>query len=1351
VTATCLVRKAVHQAIGGFDESNRGGLEDWDFWLKAAAHGHWGSTIPEFFDWYRRRETGREHWDNVVEQEKMGQFRAQLEQRYPALWKAGFPQITVTRPQLCSSVSEQPPFANRLAKDRPHLLFIVPHFELRGADKFNLNLIRQLRLERGYEVSVVATRISANPWLHEFETLAPDVFVLNHFLEVGDFPLFLRYLINSRQPDVVFLSNSLLGYQLLPYLRAHFPRLPFVDYLHMEQEDWMAGGYPRCSLHYHTQLHRTIVSSNHLKDWLVSRQGEAGAIEVCYTNIDAKHWRRDRFDLPALARKWQVDATRPLILYAGRICDQKQPRVFGQVMARLAREHPAFTALVAGDGPDLPQLKELIQREHVKQVRFLGAVPNGAMTELLALSDIFFLPSQWEGISLALFEAMAMGAVPLGAAVGGQAELVTPDCGVLIRRGPDEVAAYTSALLRLLRDSQTRTRMAAAARRRVEEHFPLHRLGARIHEVFEAARAAAARGERDSVPTLELASLHAEAVLEQTRAVNYADLLHREREGLLTFVKYSVEWQSCLRAGQALVRAGQTKAALESFAAGLRSAAASGLPDIDFGARLEIGGALIPIDRQQAESALRGAIPLVGFVKGAGARESLDRVLSKLPARQPENLNSAVAKPRDISSSQPAQPVAPLVSVVIPCYKQAHFLSEAVESVVAQTMTDWEIIIVDDGSPDNTGEVAKRLIARFTGRQFRLIEQPNGGLPSARNAGIRAARGKYILPLDADDRIRPALLQKLAAVLDSKSNVGFAYSHIQHFGALDTEFPLPDFDRATLISTDNIACVCGLFRKLVWEQVGGYNETMREGYEDWDFWIGCVERGWDGFCLHEPLFLYRKAGPSMLADANKKRERLIARLVSNHPRLYDDKTRAWAQGVLQMAPLGVTGIDPIAEPPSGQAVTAPIDQGTPLRITYLISSILGVTGGNQTLLRQAEEMRRRGHDVTIVTYTAKPDWFRFETRVVLVPAGQPMAPIVPPSDVVVATYFTNAQELLAVRAPVKIYYAQGDQFVFADATMADTVQNRRLRDLSRSSYLLPGIRFVPNSNNLAAAVQRLCGRRPDGILPVCTDQTIFRPLQRSLPGSKFRFLIVGPDARGTAAEPLIFKGIQDIYDALKILAPRFPHFTPVRLSSTPPEIFGSFPCEFYLAPPDEMKTALYGTSHVLIYASHYDSCPRPPQEAMAAGCAVVCTATPGASEYCRDMENCLLVPVRSPAALAQAVERVIKDHALREKLIQGGLATAREYPREREWNEWEAMLRRFTKMAVASTTQSISASDSPAKASGQAQHAKISGGKLPACAWVAGRRCSARPAPVFRPPPPPPRSPVPAPAPRCWS
>ncbi len=626
--------------------------------------------------------------------------------------------------------------------------------------------------------------------------------------------------------------------------------------------------------------------------------------------------------------------------------------------------------------------------------------------------------------------------------------------------------------------------------------------------------------------------------------------------------------------------------------------------------------------------------------------------------RLPELIELRRKRQQKISDASPA----PIVSVIIPCYNYAHLLTEAVESVLQQTFQGFEIIIVNDGSPDDTVEVANHLIRRDAGNhRIKLISQANSGQPAAaRNTGIKAAVGEYILPLDADDKIAPDFLEKTVAVLRSSPEIGVAYTHIQHFGAIQSVYTCGPFEAAVL-AQDNVLPYCALYRRRLWEKVGGYPLM---GYEDWDFWLTLAERGCQGRLVPEPLFCYRKHERGMLSQFNQKRQRLLAQIIRNHPKLYAGAGQKTVQELPQKTPAGSTRV--------------------PLRVTYLITSILGVTGGNQTLLRQAEEMRRRGHDVTIVTYTPKPDWFRFQMRVIQAPPGQPLAGYVPPSDVVVATYFVNAPELMAVKAPVKIYYAQGDQFIFNDTTMADTAENRQWRKLSRASYELPGIRFVPNSRNLAQAVQALCGRRPDAILPVCTDQTIFRPLRKSAPGSRCRILIVGPDARGTAIEPLLFKGIADIHDGLQILARQYPHFTAVRMSSGPPDIFARFPCEYYIAPDDETKTALFGLADILVYASHYDSCPRPPQEAMAAGCAVICTATAGALEYCRDGENALLIPVKSPEAIAGAVERLVRDPALREKLAAGGLATAREYPREREWNEWENILYKFMGEAAGS-------------------------------------------------------------------
>lgn len=227
--------------------------------------------------------------------------------------------------------------------------------------------------------------------------------------------------------------------------------------------------------------------------------------------------------------------------------------------------------------------------------------------------------------------------------------------------------------------------------------------------------------------------------------------------------------------------------------------------------------------------------------------------------------------------------VSPLVSVIIPCYRQAHFLADAVESVIGQTFEDWELVIVNDGSPDNTTQVAQELIARYPRHSIALIETPNRGVAAARNLGIRRSHGRYVLPLDADDMIAPTMLERCVELLESYPTVAIAYTHIQHFGLQNDVWPCGPFDLRAMIYMNRIA-YCAMFRREVFESVGGY-KTNTGGYCDWDFWLSALECGWTGQLIPEPLFMYRKAGPSMITEANQQRSKLLAELARNHPLL----------------------------------------------------------------------------------------------------------------------------------------------------------------------------------------------------------------------------------------------------------------------------------------------------------------------------------------------------------------------------------------------------------------------------------------------------------------------------------
>ncbi|WP_339847458.1 glycosyltransferase family A protein [uncultured Dokdonia sp.] len=207
------------------------------------------------------------------------------------------------------------------------------------------------------------------------------------------------------------------------------------------------------------------------------------------------------------------------------------------------------------------------------------------------------------------------------------------------------------------------------------------------------------------------------------------------------------------------------------------------------------------------------------------------------------------------------------VSIIVPCYKQAHFLSETLQSVLNQRYTDWECIIVNDGSPDNTDAIAKDWCLRD--RRFKYIYKNNGGLPAARNSGISIAKGKFILPLDSDDILHEDFLSLLVPVLENDKGLEIVSCYRKFFKEEITNIvyehkPIGTTYHALLY--ENILMPSSLYRKESWGRVGGYDETMRKGFEDWEFWIALTKNGQTFKIVEQFLFYYRKSETSMLMD-----------------------------------------------------------------------------------------------------------------------------------------------------------------------------------------------------------------------------------------------------------------------------------------------------------------------------------------------------------------------------------------------------------------------------------------------------------------------------------------------------
>ena len=225
----------------------------------------------------------------------------------------------------------------------------------------------------------------------------------------------------------------------------------------------------------------------------------------------------------------------------------------------------------------------------------------------------------------------------------------------------------------------------------------------------------------------------------------------------------------------------------------------------------------------------------------------------------------------------------PRLAVVIPCFNHGEFLVEAVASVERSVPEPYELIIVNDGSSESrTLEVLD--VLRRAG--YRIVDQQNSGLGTARNHGIEEAHAPYILPLDADNRLRPGFIEPALQVLDTLPEVGVVYGDRHDFGLRNGTVDVPPFERDTLLPFNYIDA-CALLRKEVWKACGGYDLTM-PAWEDWDFWIGAAERGWQFHHLPGEAFDYRVRPNSMVAAMTDEslRRRLYTYIISKHRDLY---------------------------------------------------------------------------------------------------------------------------------------------------------------------------------------------------------------------------------------------------------------------------------------------------------------------------------------------------------------------------------------------------------------------------------------------------------------------------------
>ena len=597
---------------------------------------------------------------------------------------------------------------------------------------------------------------------------------------------------------------------------------------------------------------------------------------------------------------------------------------------------------------------------------------------------------------------------------------------------------------------------------------------------------------------------------------------------------------------------------------------------------------------KQVEKSIRSRIP-------THAREALRPYFSK------RRTKVARVAPRMPAVTRAAPPVEEsrrgLVSVIIPIHDRTHELREAIESVLRQSYTNWELILVTDGSPPATMQVidAYRHDPRI--RVYSYLDQ-SGTAVRGRNRGIKEARGEYIAFLDSDDI---AARDRLAISVREMEREGYDVVYGAWTAKIDGSRRFDDLHDGQLVTSppcdlemlERICVPCQstvMVRRQALLDVGGLKREMRYR-EDHELWMRLAYFGYRFGAISENLVHLRlHAGNNEL---NFKHD-------DGH---WERQAKAAYRHKARLAPT----------------------------IAYLIPGT-GISGGIAVILEHVNRLRRAGYDVFMISQDNKdsiPWWPGNE--VPIVPFDTPHRYLLEGIDTLVATGWTTVRMLDHVPAARKLYFVQSDERRFDP----DPEFKRQVHE----TYLRRDVEYVTMAGWICRWLKHEFGHNCDYV-PNGLDAHHFdgvRPLAGK--GRRVRILLEGPIV-------IPFKGMAE---AAAAVADCDDCEVWIVSSAGRPE--PGWRCDrFFEAVPYGEMAAIYASCDILVKMSRVESFSYPPLEMMATGGSVVVHEVTGLEEYAVDGENCLIVSDVNSAR--QAIRRLVDDPTLRARLGAAGRATA---------------------------------------------------------------------------------------------
>lgn len=495
LVSQAMIKKEAFYEVNGFELEGNGHYEDWVFWLKLLAKKRFPIHMSYYGFWYRRKvNTG------MLKLAKSNQ-KANLEliKKYADMIKTDVAPIEYPRDDYnWNGITEKidsvvvPKFKD---DGKTNILVMVPWMTLGGADKFNLDLFKMIDKDK-YRITLVTMQPTEYVWRQQFEEACFEVFDLSTFLDRKDWTSFVDYLIESRNIDIIFNTNSVTGYMMLPYLHAKHPSLPILDYIHMEEWYNRNGGYSRDSAAVGSVIDQTLFCNQNSEKILVDYfKRDPKTVGTVYIGVDADKFNPDNYDRKALREKYNIGMDRFVVSLVARIDYQKRPFLLMEIIKAVVATNkiPNLLFIIGGDGPLLKDIKDIAKKNNLMNyVRFIGK--TNTPDEIYAISDMTLNCSIKEGLALTAYESLSMGVPVVSCDVGGQKELINDKTGVIVPCLQDEteihnfnysdedINNYVEGMIKIYNNQD---KYKKACRKRILNGFTIENMVANMEKEFE--------------------------------------------------------------------------------------------------------------------------------------------------------------------------------------------------------------------------------------------------------------------------------------------------------------------------------------------------------------------------------------------------------------------------------------------------------------------------------------------------------------------------------------------------------------------------------------------------------------------------------------------------------------------------------------------------------------------------------------------------------------------------------------------------------------------------------------------------------------------------------------------------